>query len=315
MRGDLAAAAIALAAVFTGIASQLPSRVTHEKTKETKDAYLLPPPEHLVVMSLGHRSALADILWAKLLVSQGLRLSERRRYDIAVEHIDAINELDPKWRDPYKLSDSLITMQAKAPPRDQIYATRRILERGVQERPMDAELWLILGQFVAFIAPGTFLEDDPVEAEQWRNEGVEYLSRAAELAPSNANIAWGSIGGAGIYARMGRLDRAVEMYTIILATTDDPELHDNIERQLAGLLAAKKIESAQLLGAERRKRFEELVRERYPGVSIPKAALLGYPRDPARCAGGSLSGVSAVECAPTWRAWADLQSGAEIPAP
>lgn len=306
MRGDLAAALVALTAVACGIFSQLPTRITHEKTKETKDAYLLPPPEHLVVMSLGHRSALADVLWAKLLVSQGLRLSERRRYDIAVEHIDAINELDPKWRDPYKLSDSLITMQAKAPPRDQIYATRRILERGVKERPMDAELWLILGQFVSFIAPGTFLDDDPEEAQRWRQEGVDYLARAAELAPTDSNIVWGSLGGAGIYARMGRLDRAVEMYTVILATTDDAELRDNIESQLAGLLAAKKIESAQLMGAERRKRFEEIVRDRYPGVSLGKAALLDFPRDTGRCAGASLSNAPASECAGSWHNWAEL---------
>lgn len=306
MRGDLAAGLVALAALVAGVTSQLPGRITHEKTKETRDAYLLPPPEHLVVMSLGHRSALADVLWAKLLVSQGLRLSERRRYDIAVEHIDAINELDPKWRDPYKLSDSLITMQAKAPPRDQIYATRRILERGVHERPMDAELWLILGQFVAFIAPGTFLDDDPEEAERWRHEGVDYLARAAELAPSDANIVWGSLGGAGIYARMGRLDRAVEMYTVILATTDDAELRGSIEKQLGDLLAAKRIESVQLMGAERRKRFEEIVRDRYPGLSPGKAALLGFPRDLGRCAGGSLSNAPASDCAETWRDWAEL---------
>jgi len=261
--------------------------VTHFQTKEQKDAYLLPPPEHLVVMSLGHRAALADVLWASLLVNEGLRLSEKRRFDISIEYLDAINELDPKWRDPYKLTDSLVTMQAKASPLDQIYAVRRILERGTRERPNDAELWLILGEFVAFIAPSSYFENDAEEAERWRNEGVEYLARAAELAPSNANISWQTLGGARIYAKMGRIDRAVEMYTTILATTDDPELHDRIESQLADIYRVKHVESAQLYGQVRRKRFQELIAERYPGLSVGMASLLGQPRDAALCAGGA----------------------------
>ena len=56
-------------------------------------------------MSLGHRAAVADLLWADLQVTQGLRLFEKRRYDLVVEafggkgyHVEDPADLVPTLR-------------------------------------------------------------------------------------------------------------------------------------------------------------------------------------------------------------------------
>ena len=38
----------------------------------------------------------------------------RKQANLAVNYLDAINELEPSWRDPYKMATSLITRSAGA---------------------------------------------------------------------------------------------------------------------------------------------------------------------------------------------------------
>jgi len=154
---------------------------THKRVKDTGNVYLLPPPSQVKALSLGYDAAVADMLWAHTLVAQGIHLQERRRFTNITRLYDAINELDPTWRTPYRLADALITLQSAAIGFEEVSATRRILERGIQNRPLDAELWLNLGQFVAFIAPSSYLDDHPELIPTWRDEGLRYLERAAEL--------------------------------------------------------------------------------------------------------------------------------------
>ena len=115
--------------------------------------YVLPPPDQLKQLSLGHRAALADLLWTHVLVAQGLRVKERRRFETLVPLLEAIIELDPEFRRPYLLADALITFQASETPFEEVIKAREIMVRGTENRPYDAEIWLVLGQFVAFIAP------------------------------------------------------------------------------------------------------------------------------------------------------------------
>jgi hypothetical protein len=123
---------------------------THERIKDNRDVYLLPPPKQVRTLALGYNAAVADMFWAHTLVAQGLHLTDRRRFENVTRLYDAINELDPTWRTPYLLADALITLQTSEIATDDVVATRRVLERGVQHRPLDAEIWLNLGQFVAF---------------------------------------------------------------------------------------------------------------------------------------------------------------------
>src|SRR5690606_34059216 len=205
---------------------------TEKGIKNRDDVYFLPPPAQVKTMSLGYRATMADLLWAHVLVSQGLHTFEQRRFDNLTRLYDAINELDPTWQTPYLLAEALITFQAATTPYEEVVKVREILERGVKHRPYDAEIWLALGQYVAFVAAPSYLSDThPEEAERWRREGVEYLRRAAELGQS-----WQAMCGATILARAGDTSAAIRFLRDAHASADDPELKREIEQRIDRLL-------------------------------------------------------------------------------
>ncbi len=295
------------------------------KVKESSDVYLLPPPEQLDVMSLGYRSALADILWADVLVVQGLRLQEKRRYSNVVPLLESVIALDPQFREPYLLADTLITFQRTAAPVEEVRTARKILEMGVKNRPLDAELWLILGQFTSFIAPASYLKDED-EKERWRHEGLPYLERAVELAGPDSDIAWLAVGGASAYRRLGERDASIRFYQKVLATTDDEELKADVQQKLEGFLSEEQATGAQdrmqiaETTAERQARRFASLQPRYLDIrrfsyaGLPRSAMLamGPPRDPALCAGGaSASAASSARCAFSWIEWAKRTTEAD----
>lgn len=290
----------------------------NRRIKETSEVYLLPPPRQLVVLSLGYRAALADILWAHLLVSQGLHSFERRRYDNLTLLIDAINELDPTFRDPYRMADALVTFNIggghPVTPED-VRKVRSIMERGVQNRPLDADMWLGLGEFVAFIAPGTYLTD-PDEQQRWRVDGARMLGRAAELSGDQANIAWQAIGGARFLGRAGEIDAEIRFLERIMATTDDAELRQKARAHLERVFGAR---FDDLVAAKRRRERLELLNRLEQGVwdlrhtDVPyvtrrRYMVFGPPREPARCAGPGHA--FDPQCALTWRDWEERSEAA-----
>lgn len=292
---------LAAVAIVASVRGQLAT--TEARVKETSDVYVLPPPEDVVTLSLGYRAALADYLWSHVLVSQGLHTMERRRFDNLTRLLDTINALDPQFRDPYMLTDALVTFQTAETPHHEVVKAREIMERGVKNRPLDAELWLVLGQFVGFIAPGSYLTD-PEEIESWRAAGAEYLARAAELGGEDASITWAALGGAGILGRSGKRDAQIRFYQRTLAVTDDEQLKEKARTFLAKLLGEEQAEAQKRRALE----FEELSRRDLPMVKKTMMLLLGPPRDPAWCAGSAHA--AELACAHTWKEWAERRSDA-----
>lgn len=282
----------------------------HQRIRETSDVYPLPPPPEVVVMSLGYRSAFADVLWAHLLVSQGLHLMERRRYENITPLLDTINELDPTFGDPYRMTDALVTFNANKIPVEDVRKARAIMERGVKNRPLDAELWLVLGQFTAFIAPSSYLTE-PAEQEQWRVDGARFLARAAELSGDNASVAWQAIGAARYLGRAGERDAEIRFLERTMVVTDDEELKEKLRARLAVLRDKQR-------DAERAERFTRLERGIWdmrhhdvPFVTRLRYMALGPPRDPVACAGAARARDAA--CAASFREWEE-RSEAERPA-
>jgi hypothetical protein len=270
----------------------------HKRVKNRHDVYFLPPPEHVVTLSLGFKAAVADVLWAHVLVSQGLHTFEQRRFESLTRLYDTINLLDPTWRSPYLLADALITFQAAETPLEEVVKTRHILERGVKARPFDGAIWLNLGQFVSFVAPASYIEDqDPELAARWRLEGVPYLQRAAELGSSNSNISWQALGGASILVKAGERDAAISFLRRTYAVTDDQELKDDILRRLQKLIAERDLERYR----ERERAFTDLYRRELPFIKRDEALLLGPAPHPGSCAG--LDHDEEPRCSVTWRAW------------
>jgi len=279
---------------------------THKRIKDKQDVYFLPSPEQVTILSLGYRAAVADMLWAHVMVSQGLHTFERRRFDNLLLLYDAINELDPTWRSPYLYADALITFQSEVTPYEEVVKAREILERGVKHRPYDAEIWLNLGQFVAFMAPSSYIDDKPEIAARWRLEGARYLARAAELSGDTANISWQAIGGANVLAKAGELDAAIRFWQRAYAVTDDAELREEIRQKIERYSAELDSEKAARQFEAYRKRdeaFKELVLGELPFTRRGLSLVLGPPPHPRRCAGRS--DEASLHCATTWRQWAE----------
>lgn len=294
----LVLAAIAAVASVRGKLATIEARA-----KETSDVYVLPPPEDVVTLSLGYRAALADYLWSHVLVSQGLHTMERRRFDNLTRLLDTINALDPQFRDPYLHTDALVTFQTEETPHHEILKAREIMERGVKNRPLDGELWLVLGQFVGFIAPSSYLTD-PQEIASWRDAGAHYLARAAELGGDDASISWSALGGAGILGRSGNRDAQIRFYQRTLAVTDDEELKEKARSFLAKLLGEEQAEAQKRRGLE----FEAMRRGELPTVRKTMMLLLGPPRDPAWCAG--TAHATELACSHTWKEWVERRATA-----
>jgi tetratricopeptide (TPR) repeat protein len=312
MKDHAIAGFVAILGLTAALGSQRSGRVAHKQVALGDDAYLLPAPAQLERLSLGYRSALADVLWADLLVTQGLRLGERRRYGIGVEYLQAITRLDPDWRDPYRLAQPLVTLQTEKAPVEEVLALKEVLVEGLKRRPSDAELHLVVGSFMVYVAPNAYLGERPDVAAAWRDEGAEYLARAAELAPEDSLIVWQAMGGDRHLIQSGQLDRAIELYTKVLATTEDQELRLRIENNLA-LMREDRLSMAQKVRESERKAragvISRALSEAYPTLANGNklatfAFLMPRHRDTSLCAGGARGSGSALECAPSWSEFA-----------
>ncbi len=283
-------AMMALAAVGIAGVQPLLSR-TVKQVKQVDEAVALPPPRQLRTMSLGYRAAAADLLWAKLLVEQGLANEQKRTFSGIRQYIDGIIELEPDHRTLYQFVDTLLVYKPGAVGTEQdARDARAYLERGTKERPYDHEVWLHYGQFVAFLAP-TFLTNQ-AEIEQWRKEGALAIAHAVELG-ANADT---NSSAASILAKAGETKAAIEHLKRRYALTEKQDERDQIILKLKKLEASVEVEA--VVGA-----VEGEWRQRYPFLTRGEALLVGPHRDAAACAGPGA--YEKPGCAEDWTGVAD----------
>jgi tetratricopeptide (TPR) repeat protein len=267
----------------------------YARVRETSDIYGLPAPEHTLVVSLGWRAALADLLWGHVLVSQGLHFQAKRRFEFLGNYLDTINTLDPQFREPYRLADTLLTLQpVKARVQDHAKA-REVLERGLAARPYDAALWSTAGQFVAYLAPQQLPES---MRQEWRLAGARMLARACELVTDNENIPYHCITAARLLSSGGQREATIQFLERLLAVNDDPEIRAMALNYLERAIGEREREQAE----QRTARFREAWKSDLGFVSKDLMLVLGPRFDPFACAG--VGRADAPECAATWKEWA-----------
>jgi tetratricopeptide (TPR) repeat protein len=267
------------------------------KLRVTEDSVALAAPEQTIVLSLGYRAALADLIYSHLLVDYGAHFQEKRRLALAADTLDTVVELDPTFLEPYLYGDTLITLQPE-PPREQDYDRARALqERGTRNLPYEQRVWFIAGQFVGYLAPPRF--SDQKKKEEWRLAGARMLARACELASQDAAIPYHCLAAATVLNRAGQREALIEMLQRTLAVNDDPEVREQAMRTLATWGGEQEGERAQLQAS----RFEHLWRSELGFASKGLTLLVGPSVDAARCAGRySLAGAGARGCERTWGA-------------
>lgn len=277
-----------------------------QKLKSTSDVYTLPAPAQTVVLSLGYRSALADLIYAHVLVSYGLHFQDKRLFSSVGQYLETINELDPKFVTPYLFADTLLVLQPKAPPVEHYQMARKILLRGTREFPFHDLLWMSAGQYLAYLAPPHLKSE--TEKRAWQLEGARLLAHACELQGADENIPPQCIVAAGILNRSGQHEANVRFLQRFLAVNDDPEMRAQAEGYLREALKAQGRELVELHA----RRFHEAWREDLGFASQDMALVVGPGFDALECVGrpwpdrekGSASCVTA---------WRDLKSNQPQP--
>ena|SRR6185369_12976123 len=286
----IALIAIALAALSVN-ALRRPLSERFLAVKVNSDVFALPPPSQVVTMSLGYRAALADLIFAHVLVSTGIHVQEKRSFEFVDKYIETVNELDPKFAAPYRMADGLITLQAKAVGPEAYRQARRILERGMAELPYDQALWTTAGQFLAYLGPTAFT--DQKELDDWRLAGARALARACELVGSDQNLPHQCVVAAGLLTKSGQALASRQFLERMLQVNDDPEI-----RTLVSALLKKAVGSAELERVQaHRDAFMQAWGNDLPFVSRGAISAIGPSWDSAACA--SIS----ADCATSWRAW------------
>lgn len=266
------AGAVGVALVQPGLAGNV------HKLRQRDDVFLLPPPPQLRAMTLGYRSAAADLVWAKLILEYGVHWQEKRPFPDVTRYIDGIIALEPDFAPLYEFVDTILVYPP--PPggtEEDARLARAYLERGTRERPYDPGMWLRYGQFVAFLAP-SFLKN-PNEIDKWRVDGASAIARAVELGSD----AQRSLAATSILDKAGERSATIAHLERTYAMTDDLEVREQILLRLGRLKGTAEAEQAISV-------VDHEWRTRYQFLSRGQTLLLGPRRSPSACAGpGSYS--------------------------
>ena len=262
--------------------------------KVTSDLFALPPPTVLSALSLGYRSALADLLYTSTLISNGTHAEEHRRFEFVGQYLDSIVGLDPYFCQTYRYADTFIIYQAVGSPGpEEVRHARRLLEKGLEMCPYDGRLWMSAGQFMAFI--GTQFLTDEEEKKEFRATGARTLARAAEFETENRNVQWQALGAAGILTRDGHRQAAIDFLERVYSVTDDEELRASVAAKLGSLLEEKRVEQRK----RQAEAFAEACRRDLPFVSRTGMLVLGPRYEPSGCSDRH----DAPSCANSWAGW------------
>lgn len=296
-RGDGGAVALALVGALLVMSQRAHVVAEHGRAKEQGSAFLLPPPDQVYVASLGYRSAVADLIFGHVLVSYGLHFQRRQLFEDVGDYLDVINRLDPQFRAPYAIADTLLTMQPKAPPVRLYRRAREIQERGLAQFPFDQALWSSSGQFVAYLAAGQM--KDPAERREYEATGAKYLMRACDLIGSNEAIPYHCVVAATLLTAQGSREAARQFLERVLTVSDDPSL----AKIAGGYLQRIYGEQARAEVTARQARFTNAWHADLPSSPRVELSSLSPRFDPAVCAG--LSTASRAGCWTSWREWSN----------
>lgn len=239
-------------------------------TQRYEDVYYLPPPAWLEVFSLGHREALAGLVWTRALVYFGEEIRHRGDVRHVFDYAEAIVTLDPDFRAAYRWVGSAAIYRTGTVTEADARRAIGFLERGARRFPTDGELAWDLGATYAYELP-PLLSDERARNEAKRI-GTEHLEVAARLG---AGPPWLVLANATQLRRLGRTEQAIRHLEEMYSTVRDPDTREQIVLQLAALRSEADAEAL-------RRTVEELEARRqrdFPYVGADLFLLLG-PRPP-----------------------------------
>ena len=253
----LAGALAVLALCATGTVLRVQA-MGHALAAETyEDAYYAPPPRWLPLFSLGHDEALADLFWCRVLVYFGDELMHQGSVRYAFDYVDAILELDPRFRAPYRWIGMVAFYRPQGANAADARRAIEIMERGHDLFPDDGQLAWSVGAALAFELPG--LLETPEEKDLARAEGLEYLMQGVRLGGAPE---WATLSNAAMLARLGRADQAARHLEEMYASVEDEATRAQIGERIAQLRSSTHAAAF----VEMNREFEERRRAELPYV-------------------------------------------------
>jgi hypothetical protein len=274
----------------------LAADVARARTK--RDVYALPSPTQARILCLGYRSALAELIFAHVLVDSGIHLQEHRRFDTLAAYLRTIIALDPKYPTPYRMADTLLTFQVGKPSLKNFEDAREIVSAGMRELPYDQELYLTAGQFMAYLAaPHVASLAGPEKAEQWKLDGARALARSCELIGHDENVPYHCITAARLFDGAGQKEAAKRFLQRVLSTNDDESIRKLALDYLGRSLGKEQDPEVEMSFSD----LESARKSDLPFISKNKYLLLPPPFDPVACVGRLEN--SRVACATSLLEW------------
>jgi hypothetical protein len=274
MRAALVVLAVAIAALAIARVQPALAHTTH-LVKESDDLYALPPPEELRALTLGYRSAVVDLLWAKMLIEYGMHHQEKRVFPDVTHYLDAIIALEPDYRQTYRFADTLLFYHpGPLPDAKDVAQIRVYMNRAFQERPFDGNLYMQYGQFLAFTAVSVEPDD---QRDALQAEGARLMAQGVELGADTSRI----LSVATMLDRNGARAAAIDGLRRSYALTDDPKTRADIAARLTSLEGTAARDEAE----RAMKRVETRWRDELNFLSRGEYLLTGPVIDPLACAG------------------------------
>lgn len=232
-----------------------------QSTQRYEDVYYLPPPDWLVVFSLGEREALAGLIWLRALVYFGDELQHRGEVQHLYRYADAMLALDESFKRVYQWTASSAIYRTGHVTADDVRRAIKYLERAVRLFPDDGELAWMLGATYLYELP----QHLPAEQrEETRRQGLEHLQVAARLG---AGPPWLVLATATALHKLGQREQEIAHLQEVYDQITDPDVKQEIEARLTNLRSAAFAEAMRRTYGELEQRrlrdYPYLTRELY----------------------------------------------------
>jgi hypothetical protein len=236
------------------------------RTQTYEDVYYLPSAQWLPVLSLGYKSALADLLWLKALVYFGEEIHHHGQVKHITHYADAILSLDPYFRAVYRWVSMGILYKPGAATLEDALAAARYLERAIQLFPSDGELaWDSGATWRYEVFPRA---KDPSVRQHAKKRGVEQLQAAARLG---GGPPWLALTNATELRGLGQTEQAIRHLEEMYATVQNDDTKQQIALQLEALRNRAHVEALEQFHTQ----WERERLDNYPYVSEALYVWLG----------------------------------------
>jgi len=253
--------ALALLLLSAAGANALRHRATahRDASERYEDIYYLPPPAWLGVFSLGHREALADLVWMRALVYFGEELGEQGAVRHVFEYGEAIISLDPEFRRAYRWVGMAGIYRPHQASVEETRQAISFLERGVARFPDDGDLAWDLGATEAYEL-GPMLPEGP-ERDAIKRQGTAHMMTASRLG---SGPDWLVLANATQLTRLGELEQAARHLEEMYGSVQDPDVRSQIATHIAALRGRSAEEALRRATEE----LDEAHRRDYPYLSL-----------------------------------------------